>query len=220
LLGYWIDPAQDDFVQIEEGILRQEQAASKIRIALMQSMGIHVTNSAVFDLAKNGIVTGEMIAEAAMQQDENKNNPLLEPYYQVGSRSDNPYVNFYWDFCSQGKSAYVPVQYIGLSNAVEIIQRAGGIAVLAHPGNNIHEDEGLLHAIVGQGVCGLEVYSSYHTAEQTEFYRVQAKQLGLAMSCGSDFHGKTKPKIEVGSVDCESSESTLLTGLLGKRNVK
>lgn len=153
-----------------------------------------------------------------MQRDENKNNPLLAPYYPNGSRSDNPYVNFYWDFCSQGKPAYVPVHYMSLANAVTLIRRAGGIAVLAHPGNNIHENLSLLKGIVEQGVSGIEVYSSYHTAKQTEFYRNQAKLLGLAMSCGSDFHGKTKPKIMVGSVECENLETDLVSGLMEKRN--
>lgn len=43
-----------------------------------------------------------MIAEAAMKFDKNHVNSLLMLYYENASRSDNPYVNFYWDFCAQG----------------------------------------------------------------------------------------------------------------------
>jgi 3',5'-nucleoside bisphosphate phosphatase len=218
VLGYWIHPAYDRFSQIEEDILQQEQEASQKRISLVRSLGIPFNLFTVLKQAKNGVVTGEMIAESAMELDRNKNNPLLSPYYPGGSRSDNPYVNFYWDFCSQGKPAYAPVQYISLTDAVKVIQQSGGIAILAHPGNNIKENTDLLNSIAAQGICGIEAYSSYHTAEQTAFYCDQAKRLGLTMSCGSDFHGKTKPKIKVGCVECDHLESELLSGLLEKRN--
>lgn len=217
VLGYWINPAYDKFSQIEEDILQQEQEASQKRILLAQSFGIPFNLFSVLQQAKNGVVTGEMIAESAMGLDRNKNNPLISPYYPGGSRSDNPYVNFYWDFCSHGKPAYVPVHYISLSDAVDVIQQSGGIAVLAHPGNNIKEDAALLRAVAARGVCGIEAYSSYHTAEQTVFYCNQAKKLGLAVSCGSDFHGKTKPKIKVGSVECDHMESELFSSLAEKK---
>lgn len=218
VLGYWIDPADNRFAQIEASILQQEQEASQKRISLVRSLGIVIHPFSVLKKSRDGVVTGEIIAETAMEQDENRTNPLLQPYYPNGIRSDNPYVNFYWDYCSQGKPAYVPIHYMSLSDAVDVIQQAGGIAILAHPGNNIHENPALLRGIVEQGVCGLEVFSSYHSAEQTDFYRGQAQRMGLAMSCGSDFHGKIKPKIQVGSVECDSKEEDLLLSLLAKRN--
>ena len=95
---------------------------------------------------KGGIVTGEMIAEAALVQDP-ENPPFSPP--AGGARSDNPYVNIYWDFFSQGKPGYVPVAFQSLEGAVALVRSAGGLPVLAHPGNNIHEGTALLHGIVG-----------------------------------------------------------------------
>lgn len=89
----------------------------------------------------------------------------------------------------------------------------GRVAVLAHPGNNIHEDTALLHGIVEQGVRGIEAYSSYHSPEQVTFYVQQAEMLSVAVSCGSDFHGKIKPGITLGGFNCGGQEAELLRGL-------
>ncbi|MEK7299623.1 MAG: phosphoesterase, partial [Nitrospirota bacterium] len=42
------------------------------------------------------------------------------------------------------------------------------------------------------------VHYSTHTPRQTRTYLSLAKQLGLLVTGGSDFHGMTKPDIEVG----------------------
>ena len=96
------------------------------------------------------------------------------------------------------------------------MREAGGLPVLAHPGNNIHEDAALLQSIVRCGVAGLEAYSSYHTPAQTAFYLRQAEALGLAVTCGSDFHGKIKPAIRLGSAESGGREAVLLGELRKK----
>ncbi len=216
LLGYWIDPAHPGFARAEESVLSQEQTAAGRRIELVRACGIPLDLAAVTALSKDGIVTGEMIAEVALAMPENAEHPLLSPYRPGGARSDNPYVNFYWDFCAQGKPAYVPIRFPSLAEAVALVREAGGLPVLAHPGNNIHEDAALLQSIVRCGVAGLEAYSSYHTPAQTAFYLRQAEALGLAVTCGSDFHGKIKPAIRLGSAESGGREAALLGELRKK----
>lgn len=220
VLGYWIDADFPEFEKLDKEIAVQELEASEKKIKLIQQLGIPFPTSSALKLSKNGIVTGEMIAEAALSQAENKNNSLLLPYYTGGSRSDNPYVNFYWDFCSQGKPGYVPIRFISLPDAIKLIKAAGGISVLAHPGNNVKEDSELLSRIAKEGICGIEAYSSYHTPIQTAFYKQKAAELHLAVSCGSDFHGKTKPAIKIGSTDCENTEAELFDRLLSIKNAE
>ncbi|WP_252187532.1 PHP domain-containing protein [Anaeromonas gelatinilytica] len=155
VLGYGIDYQSSIFNEIEKNIILQEQTASQKRIKLIRELGIDFSDEIIADLSKNGIVTGEMIAEAAMQFDKEHINPLLEPYYEDGSRSDNHYVNFYWDYCAQGKPAYAEVKFIKLQEAIKVIEENGGIPVLAHPGNNIKENGALLEAIIGCGIKGI-----------------------------------------------------------------
>lgn len=219
VLGYWIDETFDGFAKVEEMILVQEQKAAQMRLDLVEDLGIYVDSASVLHNSKQGNVTGEMIAEAALAEPKNEGNQLLAPYREGGLRSDNPFVNFYWDYCAQGKPAYVPINFISLSEAVKLIRQAGGIPVLAHPGNNIGQDVGLLHEIIKEGVVGIEAFSSYHSPEQTAFYLGKASEFNVSVSCGSDFHGKTKPQIRMGCVDCGGMERELLADLL-KNKVK
>ena len=216
LLGYNVDYKSDDFERIEENIIAQEQVASKERMRLVRELGINFEDSVIDSLSKNGVVNGEMIAEAAMLFDKNKENKLLNPYYEGGLRSDNPYVNFYWDYCSQGKPAYAEVKFISLQEAIKVVEDNGGIPVLAHPGNNVKENKDLLEKIIKAGVKGLEVYSSYHNEKQTAFYKYFAINNNLIMTCGSDFHGKTKPSISIGGISCEDNEEKIINELSKK----
>lgn len=216
VLGYGIDPNYADFKKVEQSVEDQEIKTSKKRMELVENMGIAFNYDEVMKLSRNGAITGEMIAEVALKDDNNKSNILMHPFYPGGDRSDNPYVNFYWDICSSGKGAYVPMKFMSLSEAIELINAAGGIPVLAHPGNNVKEDEELLHNIVQTGIVGIEVYSSYHSSEQIEFYSRQSEKYGLIKTLGSDFHGKTKPSIQLGSVDCQDSEEKIYQALIQK----
>lgn len=219
LLGYWIDPSHPGFAKAEDSILSQGQSAAVRRIELVEACGIAVEREAVAALSKSGIVTGEMIAETALAMPENSENSLLLPYRPGGNRADNPYVNFYWDFCAQGKPAYIPIRFPSLAEAVALVRESGGLPVLAHPGNNVHENSDLLRSIIRCGIEGLEAYSSYHTPEQTKFYLAVAQETGLAVSCGSDFHGKIKPAIRLGSAESGGREEALLNALRNKHRL-
>ena len=213
VLGHGIDCDKTVFYDIEDNIIKQEQFASKKRMKLVKELGIDFSDEVINSLSRNGVVNGEMIAEAAMKFDKNHENPLLMPYYENGSRSDNPYVNFYWDYCAQGKAAYAEVSFISLQEAISIIEESGGIPILAHPGNNIKESINLLEQIISCGIKGIEVYSSYHSKEQVEFYKKFSLKHKLLLTCGSDFHGKTKPSIVIGGTDCEGIEDKIISQL-------
>lgn len=203
VLGYgiqYLDPAYQD---ITMSLRKQEQASARKRLDLVKKLGLFIDEEKCFSLSHHGCITGEIIAEVALQDE--RNHALLKEYLPGGSRSDNPYVNFYWDYCSQGKPAYVKLDFMTLEEAVVMIKRTGGVAILAHPGNNTKENRELLDAIFAYDIKGLEVYSSYHTKEQIHFYEEYAKQHALAITCGSDFHGKTKPAIHLGGHGCEDT---------------
>ena len=209
LLGYGIDHTDPAYEQLWADCLYKQIEASEKRAELVRRLGIEFLDSSAESLSVTGIITGEIIAEAAFEYDEEKTKPLLQPYYEGGARSDNPFVNFYWDFCSQGKPAYVPVEFISLDEAISIISRSGGRSVLAHPGNNVGEDGRFLDSIISCGVDGIEAFSTYHTQAQSDYYCNYAQRNDLLITCGSDFHGKTKPKIKIGNIDCRGHEYSL-----------
>jgi 3',5'-nucleoside bisphosphate phosphatase len=214
LLGYGIDPQYEPFQRIEQQVEEHDRLASARQMDSVAQLGIHFCQELVMQLAKNGVVTPEMIAEVALQDERNKNHPLMMPFYPGGERSDNPYVNFYWDICSAGKPAYIPTEHINLAEAIQTIHAAGGIPVLAHPGNNIGTNHEILQQIVDHGIAGIEVFSSYHKPPITDFYKAQADHFHLLKTVGSDFHGKTKPAILPGSVACDNHENEILQTLM------
>lgn len=209
ILGYGVDPKEPWFSVYEQMITDQDRKASKVRANMIRDLGIVLDDHALNKISIEGVLTGEMIAEVALQDKKNNENDVLKPYRKGGSRCDNPLINFYWDFLSQGKVAYVETDFVLASEAIQVIKNAGGLAVLAHPGNNIGMDETLLKGIIELGIDGIEVYSSYHSAEKIEFFRQKAQENGLLMTLGSDFHGKSKPTISLGNTDCP--DETMIT---------
>lgn len=216
VLGYGINEADVAFSSLTASILRQEHSVADKRIQLARDLGLYIDEEKAFALSHNGIITGEIIAEVALE--DRRNHDLLIDYLPEGSRSDNPFVNFYWDYCSQGKPAYVKIEYMSLKEAVDMIKHAGGVAVLAHPGKNTKENLELLDKIFEYDMIGMEVYSSYHSEQQREFYRTYAIDHNLSITAGSDFHGKTKPSIKLGEMTCDHPKSlyeskVLFTGI-------
>jgi len=104
-------------------------------------------------------------------------------------------------YLSEGRPAYVARELPTPADAVSWIRAAGGVAVLAHPTWAKVSGEGLntlLTTLKGDGLGGIEVHYSTHTKRQTTEYLDLAKRLDLLVTGGSDFHGITKPDIEVG----------------------
>lgn len=206
MLGYNIDFKSSDFEQIEKNVEDQSFHASIKMLAETQKLGFNITENDMWSISKNSYCkkmwTGEMFAEVLLAKPEYINNSILQPYRAGGSRSDNPYVNFYWDYYSQGKPCYAKIDYPSMEEIINIIHRNNGVAVIAHPGVNLKGKEFLLDGIIKLGIDGIEAFSSYHTQEQSKHFNQIADEKNLFTTCGSDYHGKTKPAIEIGQHYC------------------
>lgn len=206
VLGYGIDYLDPVFNQIGKDIEDQEIATSLKKIELTNALGFDVTKDMLDTVSSNGVYTGEMFAEVLLKDERYLDHELLKPYREGEDRGDNPYVNFYWDYYSQGKPCYVEIQYLSLQETIQIINEHGGIAVLAHPGNNLKGKFELFDEMVKEGIQGVECFSSYHSEEVNKYFYEKAKEYNLLYTCGSDFHGKTKPSIFLGFNGCKHPE--------------
>jgi len=90
-------------------------------------------------------------------------------------------------YLGNGKSAYVAKDKLALRDAIALIHRAGGIAVLAHPGQGCARER--VVALVELGLDGLEVLHPSHSWEEARRLDGIASELGLVRSGGSDWHG-------------------------------
>src|SRR5206468_9131266 len=83
--------------------------------------------------------------------------------------------------------AYVERTKLSPPEAVQVIQRAGGIPVLAHPGWGVKDE--VITALVETGLEGLEVYYPDHTPAMVTRYLEIARRLRLLVAGGTDCHG-------------------------------
>lgn len=101
----------------------------------------------------------------------------------------------------EGK-AFVPKLSPAPESVVSVLADAGATAVLAHP--FLHplppgELEKMIKKLSGCGLSALEVWHSSQTEGQSRYLKSIAKKLGLGMTGGSDYHGKAKPGIYLGT---------------------
>ncbi len=89
-------------------------------------------------------------------------------------------------YLHHGGIGYVPSTYVTPLQAMDAIRRAGGIAVLAHPGRL--KDRTIMDELAQSGLDGVEVFYPKHDAADVAEFRAFAARFGLAMSAGSDFH--------------------------------
>jgi predicted metal-dependent phosphoesterase TrpH len=91
-----------------------------------------------------------------------------------------------------GLPAFVPRAAPSVSESIDAIHAAGGVAVWAHPFWDIDRPGEVLEAIDrfrGWGLDGVECFYATHTREQTELLADRCSELGLLSTGSSDFHG-------------------------------
>ena len=184
VLGYFLD-WQDVLLQERLVTLRTSRHRRNPQIIeRLQALGIDITYDEVRAVAGSDSVGRPHIARVLMDK-------------KVVTSAKDAFDRF----LANGKPAYVPRDLPSPAEAIQWIKDAKGLAVLAHP-TWVRTTEGTLTELVRQlkadGLDGVEVHYSTHTPRQTREYLSLAKQINLLVTGGSDFHGITKPDIEVG----------------------
>lgn len=219
VLGYHINGESKDFLQLEEDVSSKVMNSFTEMISNLNKLGFIIDADSVLAKADGKLPTGELIAEV-MLGDKKFYSPLLSPYMAGGERSDMPYINFYLDYFAQGKPAFVSIAYMSYSNTIEIIRDNGGIPVVAHPGLNLNSRETIVEALLDKGAEGLEVFNNYHTTEQMNYFAAVVQKGSFIMTCGSDFHGKTKPLINIGQFKFETRFEDYLSNSIQRFTLK
>ncbi|MFC3338735.1 PHP domain-containing protein [Paracandidimonas soli] len=101
------------------------------------------------------------------------------------------------------KPGNVPMQWSTLEQAVSWIVGAGGKAIIAHPGRYKYSDiqfDALFDEFRQLGGVGVEVNTGSHTPAQYVEYAQVARRYGFQASCGSDFHGVSESRLDLGDL--------------------
>ena len=112
-------------------------------------------------------------------------------------------------FHSQTGIALFPLEYPDVRDVLAQIHEAGGVAVLAHPG--VYDSYGLLEELTVLGLDGVEVWHPRNREGDAQRLSAFAKEHGLLMTGGSDFHGMySKKPNPVGSCTAPDEQLSLL----------
>ncbi len=93
-------------------------------------------------------------------------------------------------YLGNGRAAFVPKDRLSIDDAIAMIHDAGGLAVLAHPGQSGTRKR--IEALVGNGLDGVEVRHPSHSAEDIARLSALVEHFGLIPSGGSDWHGSAE----------------------------
>lgn len=151
----------------------------------LNSLGVNITIDDVKESCTGDVISRAHIAKALVSKGF------------VGS-----YTEAFDRYLGDNKCAYVPRETLNYEESMELITKAGGVPVLAHPLFYKMSDTNLENMMVKlrqKGLKAVEVYYSTHSNSDTQHIMAMANRVGLIYSGGSDFHGATKPKIDMGT---------------------
>jgi len=198
LLGHQVNRNDPVFEALEQEVEKKYLDATPEILQNLGQLGIEIDLEELMIKSGGKAPTGELMAELLLENPEHGGHPKLKPYFPGGHRSDMPLINFYLDFLAQGKPAHVEIRHMDFYEALELVNNSGGIPIVAHPGLNFKGREELVIDLLDHGARGLEVFNNYHDDTQTAYFADLIRKKGAIMTCGSDYHGKTKPLISIG----------------------
>jgi 3',5'-nucleoside bisphosphate phosphatase len=172
-------------------VLKRARAERNPRIvAKLNALGIPISMAQVEKISGGGQVGRPHIARALMEAG----------YVTSIQQAFDIYLRY-------GGKAFVNKFRFPREEAIAMIRDVQGIPILAHPftlglGSEMALKT-LLQELIALGLAGMEVYYSEHTPEQVARYLKLARELGLLVAGGSDYHGLNKPEIALGNMPCQ-----------------
>lgn len=123
-------------------------------------------------------------------------------------------------YLGDGKPGFVPHRWASLREAVEWINGAGGVAVIAHPGRyplGANAEYALMETFRTYGGQALEVVTGAHGPADVIKYSGLCKEFGFAASRGSDFHSPDESHGDLGKLPDLPGQLTPVWSLLEHR---
>lgn len=183
IVGLYIDYEADFFQQQIQSFVDSRILRNQKMCANLQEAGIDISYEKLQQAFPGSVITRGHYAKYMLNHGYIKSMPEAFERY-IGDHT----------------RYFVPREKVTPSQAVQLILKANGLPILAHP-PLYHMSDTALDALVSEltddGLVGIEaIYSTYYQAEERHM-RSLAKKYGLCISGGSDFHGATKPGLEL-----------------------
>lgn len=170
ILGYHIDVTCEELHCVLDRILADRLRRTEKMVARLEELGYSISLERVGEIASAAKAVGRPhVAKALVEKG----------YFADVSQVFNSVL-------AKDGAAYIPHYKLAPLEAIQLIHRLGGLAVLAHPG--LIGDDSLVHNIISLGINGLEAIHPAHNCEQICRYTALAESRRMLVTGGSDFH--------------------------------
>ena len=184
MLVYFLEPGSGP-LQDELETIRQGRAnRNHVIVERLNDLGVDITYDEVATEAGDGVVGRPHIAAVLLRGGH------VETIQEAFDR-----------FLATGRPAYVDRLRLEARNAIELARRSGAVPVIAHPhtvGVSAEDYRRAFTSLVDAGLGGIEAYYSEYSPDQRAHIARLCKQLGIAATGGTDYHGTYKPGMRVG----------------------
>lgn len=203
VLGYNFDLNNQEFRDKLYEIRNQRHIYLRNVAKKLNELGYYLN---VEELDKIDSVTKAHISLDVINNEKNS-EILLKEFGHIPSKGE-----FIEAIMNENCPAYVRKETVTPKEAAQIIRKAGGKVVLAHPVAYVHEDhltdEEILDIINDMKPDGIEANYIYVNKDgklinEIEKWSNIAKENNLFVTIGSDFHNKSEIKPEIGFLNIE-----------------
>ena len=177
IIGYHIDWQDEQFRKRLREFQEFRKGRARQMVDKLRELGIDITYEEVLAAAGGGVIGRPHVAQVMVERG----------YVQNPDEAFDRYLG-------SGKPAYVKKFELSPTEAIQMIQRIGGIPVLAHPKFG---GEDLLPELIRHGLRGIEVYHSQHDPAEVSRYKRLAREHNLLVTGGTNSHGFD---VSIGSV--------------------
>ena len=184
IVGLFIDHKCPAFVEYLNRFQHSRLERNYKLCANLQGIGFDITYEALVDMFPNAVITRAHYAKFLLEKGYVKSiTEAFERY--LGDHT--PY--------------FVHREKITPQEVITVTKQAGGVPILAHPTLyklGKEQLDLLVSTLKEQGIMGIEcIYSTYTNSDEREI-KALAQKYALLPSGGSDFHGGTKPGLDLG----------------------
>lgn len=184
MLGYLFDPANEG-LQAALTWVREGRTERNFQILeKLNKLGYNLTYDDIRKHSSDDLIGRPHFAAALIEKGHFKRKDKI-----------------FQQLLGKGKAAYVDRRRLSPEACVEVINNAGGVASIAHPGKmkiTLRALRRLVKKLKAHGLGGLEVWHSSHREHQCTAYLRICEDFDLVPTGGSDFHGKLTPDLSLG----------------------
>jgi 3',5'-nucleoside bisphosphate phosphatase len=185
ILAYDFDLDNREFKDFLQDVRKKRDERNKKILQKLSNKNIYISFQELLDFAKKEGISQTTIGRVHIAK------------LMVAKGYVNTFERAFLDYIKDGADCFVLGDRFSVKEVIEKIQKAKGLAVLAHP--SFIKSKNLIKELLKHEFDGIEVYyGNLHLFEEKKFLQI-ARDNDLLITAGSDFHGDIKPHLQLAS---------------------